>query len=118
MYCNECGQNNRNDRKFCTNCGASLRDYTKPRENLIMPDEISAKQDKILKLNKINRIISIIMIFLLLGGISSIVATFFIKGLIQTILLGLCLVCFGIYIVLWIINFSITKRKNKTNQNK
>ena len=29
MFCNQCGEENRNDRKFCSNCGAKLRDYTK-----------------------------------------------------------------------------------------
>ncbi len=116
MFCNECGEKNRNDRKFCTNCGAELRDYTKPRENLIMPDEILDKQAKIAKLNKINRIITIIMIVLLLGGIGCVVATFFTKDIMQTVFLTVCLVCFGLYIVLWIVNFLITKRRNKTNK--
>ena len=40
----QCGHENRNDRKFCEECGSPLRDYTKPRENLIMPNDIKNEQ--------------------------------------------------------------------------
>lgn len=116
MYCKECGENNRNDRKFCTNCGAKLQDYTKPREDLIMPEEIKSKQDNITKFNKINRIISIVMALLLLLGIGFIVATFFTEGNLQLVFIVTCLVCLSTYVVLWITNFTITKKKNKNNK--
>lgn len=44
MFCTQCGKENRNDRKFCEECGSPLRDYTKPRENLIMPSDIKNEQ--------------------------------------------------------------------------
>lgn len=116
MYCKECGENNRNDRKFCTNCGAPLRDYTKPRENLIMPEEISDKQAKVAKLNKANRIIGLIMALLLISAIGFTIATFFTEGNLQMIFIVTCLSCFAVYIILWIVNFTITKKRQNTNK--
>ena len=47
MYCTECGHKNRNDRKFCENCGATLHDYTKEKTDLIYPEEIASKQKNV-----------------------------------------------------------------------
>lgn len=53
MFCKNCGEENRNDRKFCANCGAPLKDYTAPveKEELLMPEDVEqanlkAKQRK------------------------------------------------------------------------
>lgn len=45
MFCKECGANNRNDAKFCAECGAPMVDYTKERENLLMPEDIKNEQE-------------------------------------------------------------------------
>ena len=58
MFCTECGEENRNDRKFCTNCGKPLRDYTKPRENLLMPEDIENAKENLIKKNKKKKIIT------------------------------------------------------------
>jgi len=52
MFCTECGEENRNDRKFCTNCGKPLKDYTKPKENLLMPEDINNAIEEVKKANK------------------------------------------------------------------
>lgn len=77
MFCQECGEENRNDRKFCANCGAPLRDYTKPRENLVMPDDVNNTHIKNLKIKKTNLIFNIILGILLLIGILFLIVTFF-----------------------------------------
>ena len=55
MFCNQCGKENRNDRKFCMECGAKLKDYTKPVENPILITDISNKQEEVVKRNKFNK---------------------------------------------------------------
>lgn len=60
MFCNQCGEENRNDRKFCANCGAPLRDYTKPRENLITREEVEEKQQAVQSKNKVGKILNIV----------------------------------------------------------
>lgn len=42
MFCKNCGEENRNDRKFCANCGTPLKDYTAPveKEELLMPEDV------------------------------------------------------------------------------
>lgn len=77
MFCEECGEKNRNDRKFCTNCGAALRDYTKPKENLITPEEITEKQTKVAKTNKRTKVLITIGTILIIAGVICLVARFF-----------------------------------------
>lgn len=115
MFCNECGENNRNDRKFCTNCGAPLRDYTKPRENLIMPEEIENKQIQVLKYGSIIKNLNISMFIFLGLAIGCTLASLFLRDIIQLVLIIGCWVSLLVYFVLMIIKNKLTKKKNNTN---
>ncbi len=69
MFCKNCGAENVNNSKFCLNCGAKLDDYTAPKKDLVMPDEID-NQQKNAKTQKICKILYILAVCsLLLSGI-------------------------------------------------
>ena len=111
MFCGECGTNNRNDSKFCVNCGSKLHDYTKPKENLIMPEEIEAKQKNILKVSKVCKILSIISLILILACTTFAVLSYFVKAK-QFIFLIITLVLFGLTIIT-VITRSVIQQKAK-----
>lgn len=102
MFCTECGEENRNDRKFCTNCGSPLKDYTKPRENLIMPEEIQKQQETIAKKNKLKKIFRITSCLCLLIAIILTISTFFIQEKIQLVFTIICFVMYLLFFVLLI----------------
>ena len=83
MFCNQCGEDNRNDRKFCTNCGAPLRDYTKPRENLIMPEEIEQKKASVAHKNKVVKVFNIINLIIQLIVVTSSCSLLLFPGLLR-----------------------------------
>ena len=118
MFCNECGENNRNDRKFCINCGAPLRDYTKPRENLIMPDEIQEKQEQVTNYTSLIKKLNIFMIIFMILAVGCTVASIFFKNKIQIILIVACWVCILIFAILALVKHNIKKKKDNTNENK
>lgn len=67
MFCKECGAENRNDGKFCSNCGAKLTDYTKTptQEELLMPQDVvdnTNKQKQAKKHYRVRQVVSIILI--------------------------------------------------------
>lgn len=117
MFCNKCGSENRNDRKFCTNCGAPLRDYTKPRENLIMPEEISNKQTAVAKINKLRLITNIIMTLFLIIAISFAIVSFYVKDNLILTFAILAFVCIVIVIVTYIIKVVLIKKFDKAFKN-
>ena len=99
MFCKECGEENRNDRKFCSNCGANLVDYTKPREDLIMPEEIKKEQEKVQKKNKVTKIFDIIFYTCLTLAIAFTIASFFVP---KKVLIGFSITCIVLYSILFI----------------
>jgi uncharacterized membrane protein YvbJ len=76
MFCTECGEKNRNDRKFCTNCGKPLKDYTKPRENLLMPEDIEKAKEDVKKQNKKKIILNVIFILFLCFAVTAVALCF------------------------------------------
>ena len=69
MFCSNCGEENRNDRKFCANCGNPLKDYTKPtpKEDLLMTQDVieaNKKQAKTKKTLIVCRVLSFAMLIL------------------------------------------------------
>ena len=117
MFCKECGENNRNDRKFCTNCGAPLRDYTKPRENLIMPEEIKTKQSQVANYNKNERILKIVSTVALLLSIIFLIASFVTDKTIQLTFIISSLIMITIFIICLVIKMLIIKKRKQINKN-
>lgn len=113
MFCNSCGHENRNDRKFCENCGEKLRDYTKPRENLIMPEEIEAKQNFIKKRNVIAKSFNISLAIILVLGIALLIMTFLFKGAISYILSLISASVFVVFLCVWFAKSIVLRRFTK-----
>ena len=85
MFCGQCGNENRNDRKFCSECGAKLKDYTEnvEKKQLVLVEHVEQKKDKVVKIQKTTKA----MLWLLI--ITTIILTaciFLTKGRIRTIL--------------------------------
>lgn len=113
MFCNECGTENRNDRKFCTNCGAALIDYTKPRENLIMPEDIEKKQEIVAKRKSLNKRFNIVLALIMLVTIALTVLAFYFKEKIRLYLGAGALITCLIFIIVWIIKVIKIKKLSK-----
>ncbi len=113
MFCNNCGSENRNDRKYCANCGSPLKDYTKPRENLIMPEDINKKQIIVNKRNKLRIITNFIMMLFLVLGTGFSIASFYVESNLVQPFAVIGIIC----IVLTIITY-IVKRKMINNYDK
>lgn len=118
MFCNQCGEENRNDRKFCTNCGQPLRDYTKPRENLIMPEEIEEKQKVVHRKNNLSKIFSLILLGLQLIVVALLVVSFLVKEPADIICLIVGLGVEFISVVLLIVKNRLIKKANQKLENK
>ena len=113
MFCNECGTKNRNDRKFCTNCGAALIDYTKPKENLIMADDVKRKQEIVAKRKSLNKRFNIALALIMLTTIALTTLAFYFKEKIRLYLgAGALSVCI-IFIIVWIIKVIKIKKLSK-----
>lgn len=113
MFCNECGEENRNDRKFCLNCGARLRDYTKPRENLLMPEDIVKQQEKVTKKNKVSKVCNLLLsIFFMLAVVFTILL-FALPKAVETIFIILSLIFDVAFIVTCIVKSSLLKKISK-----
>ena len=113
MFCNECGTENRNDRKFCTNCGAELIDYTKPRENLIMADDVKNKQELIAKRNSLAKKFNIALAFIMLITIALTVAAFYFGERLRIYLGAGALISCAIFIITWFVKIVRIKKLNK-----
>ena len=113
MFCNECGTENRNDRKFCTNCGASLIDYTKPRENLIMPEDIEKEQQLVAKRNSLTKKFNIALAIIMLIAIGLTTATFMFNGTLRLVLGAFAFACCIIFLIVWRIKIVKLKKISK-----
>ena len=116
MFCDQCGEENRNDRKFCSNCGAPLRDYTKPRENLLMPEDVKEHEEKVTKLNKNIKIFKILMFVSFLSAIILLAVSFFVDGNIQLgLIIASCLVFVLFFIFLIVKGVLVRTREKEIN---
>ena len=113
MFCNECGTENRNDRKFCTNCGAPLIDYTKPRENLIMPEDVENKQEIVAKRKSLTKRFNLALSLIMLVVIALTVLAFYYKAKLRIIFGAGALVACLIFLLVWIIKVVKIKKLNK-----
>ena len=113
MFCSECGTENRNDRKFCTNCGAALIDYTKPRENLVMPEDIEKKQEIVTKRKALNKRFNIALALIMLIAIALTVLAFYYKANLRIIFGGCALVACLTFLLVWIIKVVKIKKLSK-----
>ncbi len=109
MFCKNCGAENRNDSKFCMQCGAKLDDYTKPKQNLLMPDDVKI-QNEIDRNKIIAKVLYYVgLLFLLAGLVFIFCSLFFLK--IPFIIVSI--VCFVAMVGLSIANLCINKRVKK-----
>ena len=113
MFCNDCGTENRNDRKFCTNCGAPLIDYTKPRENLIMAEDVERKQEIIAKRNSLTKKFNIALALIMLVTIALTVLAFYYKEKLRIIFGSGALISCLIFVITWIIKIVKIKKLSK-----
>ncbi|MBE7076275.1 MAG: zinc ribbon domain-containing protein [Clostridiales bacterium] len=113
MFCNQCGEENRNDRKFCSNCGSPLIDYTKPKENLVFPEDIK-KEQQLQKANKTAKIFDIISVSLFLTSILLTAISLFVEN--QNAKLVLTIISLVLYVIILaniIAKIVILKKSNK-----
>lgn len=105
MYCKQCGEQNRNDRKFCVNCGARLTDYTKPKDNLLMPDDVIKTNKKKKRLKKLNLFCNIMAVVFIVFAVGLVVTSYIVskKFDITIIYSILAIVCLGLSIVMLLI---------------
>lgn len=103
MFCKECGEENRNDRKFCSNCGTELTDYTKPREDLIMPDEIKKEQEVVAHNSKVSNIFNIVVAIILTLAIAFTLASFLVP---KPLLMGFAITCVVFYVLYFSLRIS------------
>lgn len=115
MFCNECGHENRNDRKFCSECGSKLRDYTKPVENLVMPQEIEAAKENVRRKNKVSKTCNIIFWFLFALSILLIVPIFFVENTLKIVLVCSSVLSFIGMIIALIVKKALLIKINKGN---
>ena len=118
MFCIKCGEENKNNAKFCSNCGEALPDLTKPKEDLVMPEDVKEvgfgqENDKTLKhLNKILTIIAYVLfscagLFAFISLIVKHSTVFLVFSLISYI------ICIGLIISKIVINNHKYKDSNK-----
>ena len=115
MFCTECGTENRNDRKFCTNCGKPLRDYTKPRENLLMPEDITNAQENVKKKNACLKRLNIATVISLIIAVGCLVAAFLMPGTIRYVLTYVSIGFVAVSALLIISKTRVIKKFNKKN---
>ncbi len=114
MFCSQCGQENRNDRKFCSNCGAPLKDYTKPAQNLIMPEDIIKQQTNIEKRNKVARGLNILLSIIFCFAVVFTILLFVLPNRAQGAMTILAIVFDVLFIVVCIVKAcTLKKYKNK-----
>lgn len=123
MFCSNCGEENRNDRKFCANCGSPLKDYTKPtaKEDLLMPQDVieaNQKQNKSKKALAVCRIVSFVL--LILACVCVILSNFVFKNntTVQIVLSAVAIGLTVVFAILTSINAKIAQKiKQETKNN-
>ena len=113
MYCNECGHNNRNDRKFCSECGKPLKDYAKTEKELILPEQVDKEKEQINKFNKNNKRFSLVLICLLVAAIALTVTTFLLTDMAQLIVSVIAAACYVAFFIVGGIKIKRLKNKRK-----
>lgn len=113
MFCNQCGTENRNDRKFCTNCGAALVDYTKPRENLVMPEDVKKEQELVKKRNTLIKRFNIALAIIMILAIGFTVSTFFCEGKVKFVMGAVALSVCIIFLIVWRVKVVKVKKYNQ-----
>ncbi len=101
MFCDQCGEENRNDRKFCTNCGSPLRDYTKPidKKDLLMPEDVVDMQKQAKAKKRKFVVCSILSLICILASAVCIVLSSFVfqdrtvKLVLSAVAVGLAVIC-------------------------
>ena len=117
MFCSECGFKNRNDRKFCQNCGTALHDYTKPKQNLIQPKELERAQAEVVEARQIKRAFNIGNLCVVLALIVCVALSFVFGGTAKLVILIVSICLLVLYIILGIVQFVLLKAKQKFKQN-
>lgn len=111
MFCNQCGEENRNDRKFCSNCGSALQDYTKvvQEKDLLMPSDLIEK-DRQQKKQKRKMLFCSIMSFvcLVVACVCIFVSSFAVQDKVVKLILSSCAVVLSIIALL----LTVVSRKN------
>lgn len=115
MFCSQCGTENRNDRKFCTECGAPLQDYTKPKENLIMPDEIKKEQEMVVKRNRVRKIFNFALCIIFVMAVAFTIISFLVKNELRTAFAIVCVALFVVFLIVFIIKKKKLKKMKSKN---
>ena len=110
MFCDQCGSENRNDRKFCSNCGAPLTNYTKVKENLIMPEEIEKKQDVVKNRQHIKKVAKAILWVLFGFALLTTILSFFVDGPLFWVTIGFALAFYLALLITIIVQHKLLKK--------
>lgn len=113
MYCNECGHENRNDRKFCAECGSKLKDYTKPVENVVMPEEIEKEKEAVEKRNKTSKICNILIWIFCALSIMLLIPILFVNNTFKIVFACLACACFVGMIATFVVKKALLMQINK-----
>ena len=112
MHCYHCGAENRNDRRFCTECGAKLKSYTNPDQVITNSEDV--KDEKPTKKRVFNKIIVICEIVLFI-----IAAVFAVLAIVLTKFKFAFLItaasCFGVILLLALVDAIVNAIVNKKN---
>lgn len=122
MFCSNCGEENRNDRKFCANCGSPLKDYTIPtaKEDLLMPQDVieaNKKQNKSKKALVVCRIVSFVM--MILACVCVVLSNFVFKNntTVQIVLSAVAIGLTVVFAILTSINAKIAQKIKQEEKN-
>ncbi|MBO5954560.1 MAG: zinc-ribbon domain-containing protein [Clostridia bacterium] len=114
MFCSECGHQNRNDRKFCSECGSKLQDYTKPVENVVMPEDIKKAKDVVNQRNKVSKVCNIIIWVFFALSILLLVPILFVKcNNLKIVFACSACVCFVGMIATFVVKKALLMKINK-----
>ena len=116
MFCNECGEKNSLDSKFCINCGTPLRHYTQPKTQLININELQLKQKKIAKLNNNIKKLNIAITLLIILAAFALTASIFFDNMIRVVMLCIASVCIATCLLLALARYIANKRKQQINK--
>ncbi len=118
MFCHKCGTENRNDRKFCSNCGEPLRDYTKPREDLIMPEDVRDNHAKLVKFNNTITILRSVYWISLVLSVILIIVSFFVPKVAKFPCAMVAVILVVIFFIVYVVKEFLVYKHNKKYKNK